>query len=98
MIQFLDQGIQLPQPPGCPDDVYRVMLGCWRHDPHERFTSDHIHHHLRQLADGGTAQLPSARSTDHEYLFPDAEPSSSQPQQHISSCGIRIVIDDSYLT
>jgi len=62
VIEFLEDGILLQQPAGCPDDVYRVMLGCWRHDPRERFAFHRIHRHLRELADDGHA----AGTTEHD--------------------------------
>jgi len=52
VIQFLEDGILLQKPTGCPDDVYHVMLGCWRRDPRERFAFDRVHRHLLELADG----------------------------------------------
>jgi len=46
--------------------VYRVMLGCWRRDPRERFAFERVHRHLRELthADGGQATA----TTDVEHL------------------------------
>jgi len=52
VIQFLEDGILLQKPAGCPDDVYHVMLGCWRRDPCERFAFERLHRHLVELADG----------------------------------------------
>jgi len=52
VIQFLEEGILLQKPTGCPDDVYHVMLGCWRRDPQERFAFDRVHRHLLELVDG----------------------------------------------
>ena len=70
VIQFLEDGILLQKPTGCPDDIYHVMLGCWRRDPQERFAFDRVHRHLVELADGdgGTATTtasdrPSAGGT-----------------------------------
>ena len=74
MIEFLEDGILLQQPAGCPDDVYRVMLGCWRHDPRERFAFHRIHRHLRELADDGHA----AGTTEHDDRHP-ADPGPPPP-------------------
>ena len=52
MIQFLEEGILLQKPTGCPHDVYHVMLGCWRREPQERFAFDRVHRHLLELTDG----------------------------------------------
>jgi len=64
VIQFLEDGILLQKPVGCPDDVYHVMLGCWRRDPQERFAFDRVHRHLLELADGDGGAVTTA--TDHE--------------------------------
>jgi len=64
VIQFLEDGILLQKPTGCPDDVYHVMLGCWRQDPQERFAFDRVHRHLVELADGGSGGVTT--TTDHE--------------------------------
>jgi len=80
VIEFLEDGILLQQPAGCPDDVYRVMLGCWRHDPRERFAFHRIHRHLRELSDDGHA----AGTTEHDDghmadLGPPPPPPPSHP-------------------
>jgi len=64
VIQFLEDGILLQKPSECPDDVYHVMLGCWRRDPQERFAFDRIHRHLVEMADGNNAGGTDS-TTDH---------------------------------
>lgn len=33
----------------CPDEVYRLMLGCWRKHPEDRLTMSQLHVHLTRL-------------------------------------------------
>ena len=33
-----EQGYRMPQPPGCPEKLYDMMLKCWRKDPKDRPT------------------------------------------------------------
>ncbi|XP_030062824.1 discoidin domain-containing receptor 2 [Microcaecilia unicolor] len=42
---FRDQGrqIYLPQPPNCPDYIYKLMLSCWRREAKERLSFHEIH-------------------------------------------------------
>ena len=28
-IKFVDEGIRLPPPPGCPKTIYTLMIDCW---------------------------------------------------------------------
>ena len=30
------KGYRMPQPPGCPDKLYNIMLNCWREEPKNR--------------------------------------------------------------
>ena len=32
----VSQGYRLPQPKECSDEVYKLMLACWKEDPQER--------------------------------------------------------------
>ena len=36
------QGYHMPQPPGCPDPLYQIMLECWKTDPEERPTFKYL--------------------------------------------------------
>ena len=60
VIQFLEDGILLQKPSACPDDVFHVMLGCWRREPSSRFQFDRIYRHLRELVDGNAEAVASA--------------------------------------
>uniref|UniRef100_A0A671T4E4 Discoidin domain-containing receptor 2 n=1 Tax=Sinocyclocheilus anshuiensis TaxID=1608454 RepID=A0A671T4E4_9TELE len=49
---FRDQRrqIYLPQPPMCPDPVYKLMLSCWHRNTKERPSFQEIHHTLLDYA------------------------------------------------
>ncbi|XP_050400180.2 BDNF/NT-3 growth factors receptor [Patella vulgata] len=49
VIQYIKNGHLLERPRGCPEEVYKVMLCCWKRQPHERMTMREIHRHLDSL-------------------------------------------------
>ncbi|XP_078608747.1 uncharacterized protein LOC144880477 [Branchiostoma floridae x Branchiostoma japonicum] len=49
MVGILRQGIRLEKPPGCPEDLYRLMRSCWRDVPDTRPTPEGIEERLLQL-------------------------------------------------
>ena len=36
------QGYRMPQPPGCPDPLYQIILDCWKTDPKQRPTFEYL--------------------------------------------------------
>ena len=42
----LKQGYHLPQPFGCPDALYQVMINCWKDKPEERPTFEFLKYHM----------------------------------------------------
>ena len=40
------QGYCMPQPLGCPDHLYQIMLECWNTDPEKRPTFEYLKHQL----------------------------------------------------
>ena len=40
------QGYRMPQPPGCPDPLYQIMLECWKTDPEKRPTFENLEYQL----------------------------------------------------
>ncbi|KAI8507858.1 Endothelial cell-specific molecule 1 [Branchiostoma belcheri] len=49
MVGILRQGIRMNRPPGCPEDLYRLMRACWRDVPATRPTPDGLEKRLLQL-------------------------------------------------
>ncbi|XP_035693750.1 tyrosine-protein kinase receptor Tie-1-like [Branchiostoma floridae] len=49
MVGILRQGIRLERPPGCPEDLYRLMRSCWLDVPDTRPTPEGIEERLLQL-------------------------------------------------
>ncbi|XP_019615386.1 PREDICTED: tyrosine-protein kinase receptor Tie-1-like [Branchiostoma belcheri] len=49
MVGILRQGIRMNRPPGCPEDLYRLMRACWRDVPATRPTPEGIEKRLLQL-------------------------------------------------
>ena len=42
----VEQGYRMPQPPGCPDPLYQIMMDCWNQDPEERPTFECLKYHM----------------------------------------------------
>ena len=42
VLAVVEQGFRMPQPPGCPDHLYQIMLLCWKREPDERPTFEHL--------------------------------------------------------
>ena len=50
VIEQIEQlGCPMPPPPGCPDNLYQMMLECWKANPTERPTFDYVKHKLHSL-------------------------------------------------
>ncbi|XP_019640537.1 PREDICTED: LOW QUALITY PROTEIN: uncharacterized protein LOC109482292 [Branchiostoma belcheri] len=49
MVGILRRGIRMKRPPGCPEDLYRLMRACWRDVPATRPTPEGIEERLLQL-------------------------------------------------
>eukprot|EP00042_Codosiga_hollandica_P021547 m.75722 g.75722 ORF g.75722 m.75722 type:complete len:543 (+) comp50415_c0_seq1:286-1914(+) len=55
VIQKVEVGYRMPLPPGTPDQLYRIMLECWREEPDERPTFESLHYRLEDFfANPGT--------------------------------------------
>ncbi len=48
-INLVVSGFKLPQPEGCPDSIYEVMLKCWEPEPAARPAIQDIHLTLTQI-------------------------------------------------
>ncbi|XP_053320359.1 tyrosine-protein kinase Fes/Fps [Spea bombifrons] len=42
----IDEGIRLPAPEMCPEDIYKLMLRCWEYDPRKRPSFSIMHQEL----------------------------------------------------
>ena len=49
VLQQLEKGIRHPQPEGCPDPLYEIMLDCWRRDPVARPTFEFLQHTMEDF-------------------------------------------------
>ena len=55
VICHVESGRTLDRPPGCPDAVYQLMLGCWRRQPQDRLTITEIYQCLDLFVDMPTS-------------------------------------------
>lgn len=51
LLAELNRGYRHPQPANCPENVYEVMLFCWRREPDERPTFEHLADRLDNIVD-----------------------------------------------
>lgn len=49
VITSVQNGELLTRPALCPDDVYSIMLQCWRQHPGDRLPMKRIHSYLQEL-------------------------------------------------
>jgi len=42
VVDRLYEGYRHPQPANCPDSLYSIMRDCWKNDPHQRPTFEHL--------------------------------------------------------
>ena len=48
-LEQVQQGYRMPKPKGCPDELYDVMLGCWKEKPEDRSTFKTVHFLLDRI-------------------------------------------------
>ena len=46
VLKAFESGYQCPQPEGCPDPLYVLMLECWRQNPDDRLTFEFLKYQL----------------------------------------------------
>lgn len=56
-LQFYKSGKNLPQPPGCPNIVYHLMMECWSYDPYCRKKPQAAMRDINQVLYQGTRQF-----------------------------------------
>jgi serine/threonine protein kinase len=49
ILEQVQQGYRMPQPKGCPDELYDVMLGCWKEKPEDRSTFKSVQFPLNRI-------------------------------------------------
>ncbi|XP_078593919.1 uncharacterized protein LOC144871849 [Branchiostoma floridae x Branchiostoma japonicum] len=60
LLRILRQGIRMERPPGCPEDLYRLMRSCWREVPATRPTPEGIEKRLLQLLPHDVIEMETA--------------------------------------
>ncbi|KAF7271454.1 hypothetical protein GWI33_015675 [Rhynchophorus ferrugineus] len=48
-MRWYKSGKRLPQPQGCPEEIYTLMMECWHADPHRRKQPQEISRDINQL-------------------------------------------------
>jgi serine/threonine protein kinase len=48
-LEHVQQGYLMPQPEGCPDELYDIMLGCWKEKPEDRSTFKSLQFPLNRI-------------------------------------------------
>ena len=46
IIEQISRGYKMPQPPGCPEPLYQIMLYCWSKEPERRPTFEYLQYTL----------------------------------------------------
>jgi hypothetical protein len=46
-------GLRLSPPDGCPDVIQKLMISCWKPEPHDRATFEMICHELNNSGGNG---------------------------------------------
>ena len=49
VLQQLERGYHMPNPPNTPESLYQIMLDCWKHNPADRPTFEFLRCHLEDL-------------------------------------------------
>uniref|UniRef100_A0A3Q2PWG9 non-specific protein-tyrosine kinase n=1 Tax=Fundulus heteroclitus TaxID=8078 RepID=A0A3Q2PWG9_FUNHE len=49
VIRNLDKFYRMPQPEGCPEELYDIMMMCWKQKPEERPTFDYLQNTLNDF-------------------------------------------------
>lgn len=50
VLNQLERGFRHPQPTACSDDLYQVMMDCWKKNADDRPTFEHLFHLLDDFA------------------------------------------------
>jgi hypothetical protein len=59
--QYILSGHRLAKPPKCPDEVYEVMLSCWKEKPEDRPTFKDLYASFSALLAKVTTSTPDSK-------------------------------------
>ncbi|XP_071806715.1 tyrosine kinase receptor Cad96Ca-like isoform X1 [Asterias amurensis] len=78
VISELQKGYRLPKPLHCGDDIYKIMMDCWKEKSSERPDFTKLHSKLDILLTDATGylEMTSLNKDDYVYLEPDQQSSS----------------------
>ena len=51
VLEIIQTGYRIPVPPGCPEDIYRVMTECWREIPSTRPSFETVHLQIQRISE-----------------------------------------------
>lgn len=60
VVEKLDAGFRMPQMPGCPDGLYKMMLECWKTESQDRPTFESLRFRLEDFFSSGEANYTEA--------------------------------------
>ncbi|XP_033744658.1 hepatocyte growth factor receptor-like [Pecten maximus] len=49
VLRYIKAGRRMPQPPFCPDTLYKIMRRCWMFNPNDRPTFSELAHEVREM-------------------------------------------------
>ncbi len=49
VLQQVERGYRMPCPPGCPENLFTVMIDCWKHYPEDRPTFESLQWRLEDF-------------------------------------------------
>lgn len=62
VVQQLEKGYRMPQPPNCPKDLYDIMLECWNNVPDERPTFETLQWRLEDFFESDPSSYADANA------------------------------------
>ena len=63
-IQQVDRDYRMPQPPGCPEPLYQIMLHCWNREPKSRPTFEYLQLTLEDYSVSTESEYCDLNETD----------------------------------
>ncbi|ETE58392.1 hypothetical protein L345_15886 [Ophiophagus hannah] len=55
-MRALERGYRMPRPQGCPQELYEIMMRCWKQKPEDRPTFEYIQSILEDFFTGTEKQ------------------------------------------